>query len=38
MAGITAFVGMHLALVLLIPRTLPAMIVGREIRLDPKAG
>ncbi|SFL59034.1 cytochrome b/b6 domain-containing protein [Methylorubrum salsuginis] len=38
MAGITAFVGVHLALVLLVPRTLPAMIVGRDIRLGPKAG
>lgn len=33
MAGIAGFVGVHLALVLLVPRTLPTMIVGRKIRL-----
>ncbi|KQP07904.1 thioredoxin reductase [Methylobacterium sp. Leaf99] len=31
MAGIAGFVAVHLALVLLVPRTLPAMIIGREI-------
>jgi thiosulfate reductase cytochrome b subunit len=31
MAGIAGFVVVHLALVLLIPRTLPTMIIGREI-------
>lgn len=33
MAGIAGFVAVHLALVLLVPRTLPTMIVGREIHL-----
>lgn len=33
MAGIAGFVAVHLALVLLVPRTLPTMIIGREIHL-----
>lgn len=33
MAGIAGFVGVHLALVLLVPRTLPTMIVGRKVHL-----
>ncbi|WP_232629258.1 cytochrome b/b6 domain-containing protein [Methylobacterium sp. Leaf118] len=37
MAGLTAFVALHLALVLLVPRTLPAMIVGREIQFGSDA-
>lgn len=37
MVGIGAFVAVHLALVLLVPRTLPTMIIGREIRLGPSA-
>lgn len=32
MAGIVGFVAIHLALVVLVPRTLPTMIIGREIR------
>jgi len=31
MAGIVSFVAVHLALVLLVPKTLPTMIIGREI-------
>ena len=31
--GIAGFVAVHLALVLLVPRTLPTMIIGREIHL-----
>ncbi|GJE18837.1 cytochrome b/b6 domain-containing protein [Methylobacterium marchantiae] len=33
MAGIAGFVAVHLALVLLVPKTLPTMIIGREIHL-----
>ena len=33
MAGIVGFVMVHLALVLLVPKTLPTMIIGRKIHL-----
>jgi thiosulfate reductase cytochrome b subunit len=31
MAGIVGFVVVHLALVVMVPRTLPAMITGRAV-------
>ena len=33
MSGIVGFVAIHVALVLVVPRTLPTMILGRELRL-----
>lgn len=36
MAGIVGFILIHLALVALVPRTLPAMIIGRDIRFGHK--
>ncbi|WP_375409689.1 cytochrome b/b6 domain-containing protein [uncultured Methylobacterium sp.] len=36
MAGIVGFTVIHLALVILVPRTLPAMIIGRDLRLGHK--
>ncbi|MCB8882369.1 cytochrome b/b6 domain-containing protein [Acidisoma cellulosilytica] len=37
MTGIVGFVIIHLALVIIVPRTLPSMITGR-VRMDDKAG
>ncbi len=33
MTGIVGFVAIHVALVLVVPSTLPTMILGRELRL-----